>query len=58
MAGPVALRIAIAADAGTFVACSLLLTLLVHIPIRRPAASSPAAAWPRRKSFPTGLSWR
>jgi MFS family permease len=43
VAGPVALRIAIAADAGTFVACSLLLTLLVHIPIRRPAASSAAA---------------
>jgi MFS family permease len=36
-AGSVALRIAVATDGGSFIACSLLLALLVHIP-RRPAA--------------------
>jgi MFS family permease len=39
--GPFALQIAVAADAGSFVACSLLLALLVHIP-RRPAESGTA----------------
>lgn len=35
IAGPFALQIAVAADAGSFVACSLLLALLVRIPRRR-----------------------
>jgi MFS family permease len=51
-AGPVALRIALAADAGSFVACSVLLALFVRLPRSRADGHAVPARSRARRAFP------